>query len=317
MNCAVPLIEKLQKTHGGITYTKEYYKSTTTVTGVDDEAHPNWDETTEFNTDDYVTVPELKRIYRSAADNNTGNFPLATLNTKWVDYGPINSYKMFSKDEFIGYRTTGTNAVFTLDFSQSDTIGLVDIEFSSLLVELIDNDTSEVISSQPVLGSDIGCFNLAEYFYTPKDKIVKRLVLTDFEWLPNSSLRLIFGGEVSIGACVYGLQRNMALSLIGSKLRYENESKIKVNEINGYRDVLRYGRVKILDCSIVFDSDEFNTTSQIVEDVMGKDILWIPTTKDKFSEAITIGYLESFELPMENDIYTETNAKVIGVQENG
>lgn len=312
MNLVKPLVENKEVTYDDITYKAEFYKTAVNISGVIDEPHPNWEENpaTPYATGDYVIIPELKKIYRSAMNDND-TYPLASPD-KWVDYGIVNSYKMFAADQFLGSQTSGSDMVLEFDFSQCDTIAAVNIEFISANIELINDDTSEIVFSQTIHGSDIGCLTYGEYFYT-KAKIRKRIVMTDLEWLPNSTLRITFAGDATIGTVVYGNQEEMGVTLVGSRLRFEDRSKIQVDEISGYRNVIRYGSVRILDCSVMFDTDEFNTLSQNAEDILSKNILFIPTDKDKFSESITIGYIENFEVPMENATKTETNTTIIGV----
>jgi len=313
MNCVVPITTTLSVTYDGITYAKEYYKSHTLLTGVVDENYPNWSTSTTYGLGDYVIVPELKRIYRSAIVGNIGSFPLASLDTNWIDYGPVNSFRMFSNDDFIGSKTTGTDIVMELDFSQRDTIALIDVDFLTVKIELINTDTSLVVSTKDILGKDIGCFNYADYFYSTDIKYIKRVIVNDLEWLPSSKLKITFTGNVSMSSVVYGTQQELGATLVGGRLRFEDNSKIKVDEISGFRSVIRYGNLRVLDCEVVFDTDDFNTKSQMIQNIIGKNILWIPSKKDRFSESISIGYIEDFELPMENMTKTQTQTRIIGV----
>jgi len=90
-------------------------------------------------------------------------------------------------------------------------------------------------------------------------------------------------------------------------------SLISTNEYTKYRTVKRYGKIRILDCSVIFDTNEFNIHTSKIEDIISRNVLWIPTHADKFSESISIGYIENFTIPMENATKTQTQTKIIGV----
>ena len=173
-------------------------------------------------------------------------------------------------------------------------------------------NTADVYFNEVIQGADIGCLTFAEYFYSEKT-IKKRVVLTGLEWLANSVLRIEITGAYEIGTIVYGSEKTLGASLVGSSLKYEDRSLISTNEYTKYRTVKRYGKIRILDCSVIFDTDEFNSQTSKVEDIISKNVLWIPTHADRFSESISIGYIENFTIPMENATKTQTKTKIIGV----
>ena len=360
MNYVSPLTSNLSTTYNDITYTVDYYRSAITITGVTDEPYSEWADGTTYDTGDYVKIDDLKKIYRSAADSNTGIYPLSDT-TKWIDYGSLNSYNMFASDENIGAQTTGTDVLLEFDFNSSDSMAWIDIDFISAEVTLFDAsvypyqsdydagtsysenqavyydgsiyisladsnlgntpdtnptewaiNTDDVYLNEEIQGTDFGCFTFAEYFYD--DVTVKNRVITNgLEWLPSGVMRIKFNGAVSIGTIVYGSEKTLGCSLVGSSLKYEDRSKITENSYTGFRTVVRYGKIRVLDCSVIFDTDEFNLQSQKIEEIISKNILWIPTDNDKFSESISIGYIEDFTIPMEDAEKTQTTTTIIGV----
>jgi len=359
MNYVNPLLTELSITSNDIEYTENYYTPTTYLTGVTDEAYSDWLVGTAYNVGDYVIVPELKRIFRSAT-SHTGTFPPSD-STVWQDWGVVNSYAMFASDSNIGSLTTGTDSIMEFDFSQSDTIVGVDLNFVSATIILFDTSTITYLGdyaggttyaideavlydgilyssltagntgNQPdisptewderddlvyfdesILGSDIGCLDYADYYYTDKtDK--KRVILTDLEWLPESILRITMSGASSIGTINYGKVDEMGVTLRGTSLSYESTSAFSTNEFTGYREIIRYGKVRILEVVITYDLDDFNVLSTKIDDIIDKNIIFIPSSLDKFSEQITIGYIEKFKLPVSQFQDTQTVARVIGV----
>jgi len=360
MNYVKPLENNLSLTYNNINHKVSYYKPATSIIGVVDEAYSEWSAGITYNTGDYVKIDALKKIYRSSLNSNVGNHPLSDT-TKWTDYGSLNSYNMFCSDENIGSVTSGIDSVMTFDFSGSDTIAGIDLNFITARVTLLDtynyqyqgdysasatyaiNDaiyynqkvyislvngnignipdssptqwvenTADVYFNEEIQGSEFGCFTFSEYFYDEK-QVKKRVVLTGLEWLANSILRIEMIGSYEIGTIVHGSEKTLGATLVGSSLQYEDKSLISNNNYTGFRTVKRYGKIRILDCSVIFDTDEFNSQTSKIEEIISKNILWIPTSADKFSESISIGYIENFTIPMENATKTKTQTRIIGV----
>jgi len=362
MDYVAPRLEKLSVTYNDITYYAEYFKPATFTSGVVDETHIAWNVGTVYSVNDYVIIPELKRIYRSAS-SNTGSFPLVQGNTDWVFWAVINTYREFSNDEFIGSTTTGTDQVSEFDFSRSDTIAWVGVEFVTAQVilfdtndinylgdyntgttydtddavldggilysSLIDSNTGNTPASSPsewdvrddlvyydeeINGKHYGALTYGEYFYTDATA-KKRVIITDLEWLPSSIIRITFAGASEIGSIVYGKELGLGCTLSGSNIKFEDRSLIQTDEISGYRNVIRYGGIRVLDCGVTYDTDDFNSLSLKIEDILSKNILWIPTKEDIFAESITIGYIEDFNAPMNNteEEKTQTTTTIIGV----
>ena len=312
MKFVSPLTEVVSEEYDGITYSFKYYKSPTSVSGIDDEAYDVWDGTIEKDTGEFIIVGPLKRIYKSAIDANS-SYPPANLDT-WVDWGTTNSNRMFALDEQIGEASVGTDAELVFDFSKSDTLAGIGLQFQTARIVHRDADDN-IIFDEEVDGKDIGCLSFSEYFYTDA-KIKNRIVMSDFEWLPTSTMTITFTGDVTIETLVYGISEELGITLRGTSLSLESESRIKTDEFTGFREVLRFGKVRILDVRLEFNTSEFDTIAAVANRVIDKNILWIPDSGDKFTELITLGYIEDFKIPIENMEKINTSSRIIGVVTN-
>lgn len=310
MNYVELIKEIVSVTYNNIIYTKEFYAPAISVTGAVDESHPAWNATTAYVVDEYVIIPELKSIYRCSV-NNTGKFPAGNPSS-WTFWGYLNSVNMFACDESIGSKTIGTDVVVILPFSRCNTLAIVDTDFSFVNIKQINNDTSEEITNFTINSRDISCSSFAEYCFKPVDH--KRKVIVDnLEWLPNSNLVITFIGSCKIGTIGRGLLRDLGMTMLGISLDWETRSKIKVDEFTNFRTVLRYGKVRVLTVQLIFKIDEFNRTANKIDNILDKNILFIPTKQDKFSELITIGYMEKFKIPLDNPETIQTSTQIVGV----
>lgn len=302
--------ETLTVTYGGVTYSKELYVSATSVTGIVNESHPSWNIATAYTVGAYVIVPELKSIYKSGSAN-TGIFPPSD-STVWTWWGFINSMNMFTCDENMGSQTIGTNAVITIPFNQNNVLAILDIDFSTLNIKQISNITSEEIKNIDINSRDISCSSFAAYCYI-KTLLQRKIIIQDLEWHPNSKIVLTFSGTCKIGTIGMGLLDELGITLLGTSLDWESKSKIKLDEFTGYRSVIRYGKVRVLNVNVLFDIEEFNRTALKIDYILDRNILFIPTEQDNFSEMISIGYIEKFKLPVENPNKILTSTSIVGV----
>jgi len=385
MKYAKPNTYTLSVTDNNIEYKKVVYEIPLELQGVTDENYPDYDSSTTYNIGDYVIVPELKTIYRCTVDNTKGVFPPSDP-TKWIDYGFINSYKMLSTDEQIGAQTTGQDIYIKINFNTKDCLGLVNVHFSNLLLEEVDEDTGYVtgenvgtgdgnttefylanknivdksetiykngsaltrdtdytidywegkitfntvpadgdsitadytkaIIKRNINGRDFGVNTFADYFYLPFQEKT-RVIVTDLEWLPNATLRLTFTGTseegTKIGTLVTGLVSDLGITLMGTSLSFEDRSKIKNDEFTNTRKVLRYGHIRVLKGKVLFHDNDFDLTAQKINQIIGRNILFVPDESDKFSEMSNIAYIENFEMPIENPVIFDSTITLIGV----
>lgn len=303
--------EKLTVVYDGITYTKEFYTSATSVTGLAVEVHAQWSPAINYEVGSYVIVPELKSIYKSSAKSNAGIFP-PSLPETWTFWGYVNDMNMFACDENIGSQTTGTDVIVTMPFNQSTILAFVDTDFSTVNIKQIDEDTDEEIVNIDLNSRDISCSTFAEYCYK-KTILQRKIIIDNLEWRPNSKVVLSFLGDCAIGTICMGLLQELGITLLGTSLAWESKSKIKTDEYTSYRTVLRYGKVRVLSVQVLFDVEEFNKTALLIDSILDKNILFIPTNQDVFSELITIGYIENFKLPIENPNKILTTTSIVGV----
>ncbi len=310
MNYVDPFREDASVTDNDIVYPMGYYRHPETLAGVTDETHAVYDPATTYSVGEYCTVPELFGIYRSSDDGNIGNFPSA-VPTKWTFWSPINSYCMLAVDEFIGSQTTGTDIVMEFNFSKATAFAIVDCDFTSVIFTLTDNNSGEVVWTGSSDGSGYGATSYYEYFYGELSATT-RIYKGGLPWLSNATLKIEFTGDVAIGAIVMGKVGEMGCTLTGTSLRFEDTSTIQKSEVTGFRTVTRYGSVRILDVGVIFDTEDFNVMANTIDSIIGHNILFVPLEDDNFSEMITIGYFENFEIPLDGMTKIKTQTTIIG-----
>ncbi len=311
MNFVDPVRSDKSVTEDTINYEIGYYVAPTTLTGVTDESHSEYASGTTYSVGDYIKIDALKSIYRSTDDSNTGNYPPATP-TKWTYFGPLNSYRMLAIDEYIGSQTAGTDIVMEFDFSGMTSFALLDMDFEDLTIKITNEETSTVICETTYTGTTYGCDSYYEYFYLPLED-VRRIVDCQIPWMANATILYTFTGATSIGAVIHGILESMGCSLVGTSLKFEDTSTIQKSEVTGFRNVTRYGSVKVVTVDVLQETQYFDNTAIKIEKIIGRNVLFIPVSDDNFSEMVTIGYFENFEMPALNSTMFKSQAVIIGV----
>ncbi len=311
MNYIDPFRSDSSVTYEDIEYSMGYYRNPTSLVGVTDEVYDDYAVGTTYQVGDYCIIPELHGIYRSSDADNLGSYPPASPNV-WTFWSPLNSYRMLAVDEFIGSATTGNDVVMEFNFSKATAFAMVDITMEAVLIEVINNDTGLVEWSEYIGGSSYGATSYYEYFYLAPT-VVTRIYRDGLPWLGNATLRFTFTGEMTLGAVVMGIVDELGCTLYGTTMRFDDTSTISTSSVTGFRSVTRYGNVRVIDSKIILNEVDFNSVARKVESIIGRNILFVPTGNDVFSEMITIGYFETFDLPTTGENKVETQSTIIGV----
>ncbi len=280
--------------------------------------------------DDWVVFGVTNSYAMFALDEDIGASTTGTDVCVKLDFAYSDSLVVidvdFNEVDIIQLNTEGVNFISDYDpaynYMTDDGVMYED----KLYVSLIDNnqgnqpDTSNdweervdaIVYSKTEYGRNIDCLDFGTYYYT-SFTIVKRFIINDMVWLPESIVRLTFKDEASIGTVCTGLLDTIGCALYGTKLSYESSSLFTTNPYTGFRTITRQGNYRVLDVEVLFTTNDFNTLSLKIEGIIDKNVVWIPTDQDRFSELITLGYIENFVLPIEIDEQTKTDTRIIGV----
>jgi len=204
------------------------------------------------------------------------------------------------------------NTDYTIDYWE----GKITFNTAPADGDSITADYTKAIIKRNINGRDFGVNTFADYFYLPFQEKT-RAIVTDLEWLPNATLRLTFTGTseegTKIGTLVTGLVSDLGITLMGTSLSFEDRSKIKNDEFTNTRKVLRYGHIRVLKGKVLFHDNDFDLTAQKINQIIGRNILFVPDESDKFSEMSNIAYIENFEMPIENPVIFDSTITLIGV----
>ncbi len=309
MQIVKPKIFNKEIIYNGISYKTKFYNHLLSFKNILVENYPEWDNSIEYQIGDFVKLSNINKIFR-AIQNNVDTFPLAD-GKVWMDYGAINPYRMLIADEFFDQKTVGENIEVEFGFSFVDTIIGLDMKFNKCILEVKDLDRDLIIEKYEISGMDIGCSNFGEYFYSDK-KNKNRLIKQNLPYLVNGSIKLKFEGYVEIGKIIIGLTEEFGLTLFGTNLKVESNSKIEVNE-RKERKILRRGNTRVVEAKVIYEQRLYNEIIKKIREILDENIVWIPAKNENLSEMLTLGYIEDFQIPLDNSINIDTTITIIGV----
>lgn len=283
------------------------------------------------NPDKWTDYGSINSFNMLSTDENIGKQTSGTDSIMEFDFSRQTTFAFISTafESFSALLIDTLNINYLSDYAGGTEYSINDavIEDEKLYISLVDTNTGNLPSTSPmqweentsriyysdeIFGSDFGVSNFPDYLFS--DFTIKtRVIIDDLRILPQAILRLKFMGNWKVGSSLYGRSESLGCTLKGSYINYRSSSQFETNTFTGFKTILRYGSVRVLNCDVIFDTNQFNTTSVNIEKLIDKTVLWIPTSQDLFSESISIGSIEDITLPMELNEKTKTTAKIIGV----
>lgn len=306
--------EVISDTYSGVTYSYEYYNINATCTATD-TAHTTYADLAAFmsantthNTDDFIAITSLKRVFRCSADGTQGKLPPA-YPSLWTDYGAINSFAAFD-NTLTSQVESDVDFTITFEFNRINTIALLNMEnMTSVRIRQSGTDIDKTVSLR-----DYGALSLYDLWYQPI-KDVKNFKLIDLEWLPSSTVTLDFtvSGVGKIGAVVSGYLEDLGATLYGSSVGFDDNSVYESDEY-GIAKHTKRPAIDVIDAKVIVDNNEVDYVIAKLKERRGTTSLYIGDERDHGFESMTVlGYIKKIRVPIENPSKTEFPISIIGV----
>jgi len=305
-----PIRQTYIATYSSFILERRYFNELLSTT-LKDESYATYDETATYSTGDYVIEPNTKRIYRSAKDANTD--PLDN-ELSWVDYGAVNSFRMFDEIANTQSKFT-TSAIVEITANWHDTISFLNLKgVTSIQVVQTDLDTGDVVYDATYALKDYGVQSLYEYWYNPI-KLQTDLYIDNLKFVKNGKLVITFTSDTDgyIGAVVTGMKQDLGITLYGTSVKVKDYSQYKEDEY-GNMSFVRRPFARTISAKAVIDNTMADYIFGNVAELRGEINLFVGDDRDKgFTSLTTLGYIKDFEIPFDNPIKSELPITIIGV----
>lgn len=284
-----------------------------------EDSSPAWDATATYALGDRVHVPAAKRVYESAAANNTGKDPTLPANqfnaagvaTWWIDIGPTNRSAMF--DSVISTPTAAASPLeITLVPGAFNGIAMFGLDADSLAVSVTEGESGAPIYSYaaPLEGSQPADYY--EYFFEPF-KPQTQFIATGIEPYATArvTIRLIKGtGLARIGMLALGDLKPLGVPQRGASVEPVDYSYVSTDQF-GNTTVKRRSSATGLAIQCRMDIDDANNVLQTVQGLLGTPVVVIGSQAEKY-EALTVFGLISGRLQYDNYAQPTLNLTVKG-----
>jgi len=319
MKVAAIITDTLSDTNNNATYEYSYYNENGTCTALNATYDTYIDiaayiaATPTHNTDDYVVITSLKRLYRCTTDSVTTKVPPA-YPSLWTDYGAVNSFALF--DDTITTETeSAVNFTVTFDFNRINTIALMNMtSLTEVRIRQVDNSTTDTILDIIVSLRDYGVLSLYDYWYKPIID-VRNYTKIDMTWLPDSTVTLDFtvSGTSKIGAVVSGYLEELGLTLYGTVVGFDDNSVYETDD-HGIAKHTKRPAIDILNAQAIINTNEVDYTIDKLKRLRGTTSLYIGDERDKGFETMTVlGYVRKIRMAIDGFEDTKFPIEIIGV----
>ena len=235
-----------------------------------------------------------RRIYQSLQAANTGHTP-STSPIWWVDAGPCNKWAMF--DQQISTATTATNTLtVTLATGIIDSFAVINAMATSGRLVVRDGPDGDILFDKTIsLSGDVPTDWYQYFFFDPLTPSTQAI----FQNLPpyasaHATLILTGGGDVSVGAVVFGLSSRIGDAQYGASAGIVDYSR-KDTDAFGVTTFVKRAFSKRMTVSLVLDNSQLNRVQRLLYGLRATPCVWIGADDARYDEALTVyGFYKDF-----------------------
>lgn len=224
------------------------------ASNVPENDHSVWSASTSYAIG--ARVIRAHRIHESAVAGNIGHDP-ATSSTQWIDVGPTNRWAMLV--ETAGPRTTFAGTIdVTLSMEAAlDTLGLVDIDATTVRVRVLNGAAIVYDQSRAVAGASVATF-------------------FDLPAVPGRQIRVTAtgAGQIAIGKLVAGVALDIGATEASPTISLTDYSRRQTDDF-GVTTVVERAWAKRISFRTRLDSGRVDPVQQQMAELRAKPVLWI------------------------------------------
>lgn len=290
-----------------------------------------WNSATTYNVGDLCYDDTTKRLFRSNMENNLNRNPVevatGVLGSQyyknqggydsesdiggWTDYGAINSHAF--RDRYVSTQTEKTgNMTIELSFHKCNTVALLNLEATSVVVELYDADDLLIYSK--VLNMAVrDVSSWSDYFFEDLEYKTS-MVLFDLPLVLNARLKLTLVGDITkVGVAIVGKSKDSGVTLYGSSSGNISFSKKDRDETG--ETYLKKGEIsKIMNLNVGVYTEQIPIIQKRLESIDGKPVLFVGDTSEQSLENFLVfGFLRDFDISVESCKFNTTYIEIEGL----
>lgn len=291
---------------------------TLTSSNIADSSYATWDNTTAYAVGDTSYIPSNYGEYKCLVAN-TGKDPLthtynvtSNPNGEWLFLGTTNKYRMF--DKYLTTQSARTeNIIVQMIAYEAQGVFLGNLDATSIKIEVVDNDTVEIIETleQPLIRDVIDWFDY--YFGDWIDNRKTQLVYERTTATRNVSFIIgIYNGglEAKCGVFCCGKIKEVGITKWGVNIGALDYSTTIVDTSTGDTSLFEGNYAPTLDVDIFTYTSNAMALNKILNDARGKGVVFMPGYSDDMA---VYGYKQKHSTVMSGAKQTIITANIIGL----
>lgn len=234
---------------------------------------------------------DIHEIYESAANGNTGN-PL-TDTTKWILVGNTNRWRMF--DQYISSITSNADSIeceFT-SMGPMDSIVLLNVDAAEVQIIVTDASAGEVYNQTFSMVSNRGVTDWYSFYYEPYEA-TRSLIVTSLPKYINTTITLIVskpGSTASVGACVFGLSKEIGDAQHGAKVGIQDYS-VKTRDDFGNYTILERAYSTYANLDVIVPAGQADKIQRLLTTYRATPVVFVGATEREAT--LVYGFYKDF-----------------------
>jgi len=252
-----------------------------------------WNPSTSYSVGQKVFRDGNHNIYERLVAGATPTAPESDA-TNWLLVGKTNRWQVFDKK--VGSQSVRADSInFVLTPGRVDSICLLNISASTVLVEMTDPSEGLVYSHSVELISTAGIVDA--YTYCFEEIVLKTdFVLTDLPPYVLASISITLstpGAEVLCGEVVVGLQKILGLTQYSPSMGITDYSR-KAVDIFGNYSVLERGFSKRMACDVLVETAVMDEVHKQLSVYRATPVVWVGS--ELYTSMLIYGFYKSFNM---------------------
>jgi len=288
------------------------------------QPYAEWDKDTEYvwNT----TIVYKNHIYRNIVKQNKGVQP--DLNTgKWLLFGVDNAFAMLDLHSHTDTVMDKGLKRIEVTFSSAgyDYIGFGNVKGSLIEIQEYSSTNMRLKTTQHKIGNERTCATTwHDYYYCgiPDKLDLGKGKAVDFLYghiLPRTaSIKVIIHQNsdniASCGSMVSGKAKDIGNTQFGVDIRLVDYS-VKTTDKYGITTIEKHDSQEVFTCEITFPAKTTQLVKREVKQNLGKVVMIIaePERDSNYDNLITLGYIEDFQIYINNGVESRASMRVLEV----
>lgn len=247
---------------------------------VDPEASwPAWNSATAYTVGNQVSLSS-RRYTCVIAHTNRNPSTDTTLPPAWVDYGPVNRYRMF--DTAVGTSTTSTSSNITVVLKTGTVNGASFMQMAADKIQITMTDGTNILYSKTLDMTSGIVLDWYQYFTMPITRMIN-YSLTDLPDNLNALITIVIttgSGTVSAGNVVVGpvykfVNTGGGNSVATSPTLGIIDYSVKTTDQFGNTSWTKRGYAKRMNVKMMLDSQSVDATADFLSSVRATPCVWI------------------------------------------